>query len=42
MAQAEDDRELTLADRISTDDAENEAIDLEPARLNLQARAVEF
>lgn len=42
MDQTERDRESTLSDCISTDDAENEAIEFEPAQLNLMSRAVEL
>lgn len=36
------DPETVLADLIATDDADNEAIEFEPARLNLEVRAVEI
>ena len=42
MILAESKTHPVLADLISTDDAENEAIEFEPVRLNLEARPIDF
>ena len=41
MTQSENERELTLVDRISFDNDED-SIEFEPARLNLESRVAEL